>query len=291
MIEKKQLLLTTDLKTEFIMKTKFKSLLFLAVLVPFVMSCGKDDPSEGAATITFDKVSTPQVLEDGSLIVNGSVKSKEGTTIESIIATCVYTMENGQKGYAEIGNISIFTKEASNHYTFAFTKNTKGIADHINNIQGVKIEAVVKNGDKSDLTFDIKPYGEIVEPTELGAAVAFQWVRAAGKDATGLGVFGLEWKTNSSTAAIVKKSSAVKFVELKAADWTTITTKEALKAAIDAGTDMADYQGISVTADKTYDVALGVRYNDVDYMLHITKSTVKSDASGTTVTVDGSYKK
>ena len=269
------------------MKTKLKSLLLLAVMVPFFFSCNNDDDNNGGPTITFDKsTSTAQVTVDGTLIVKGSITSKEGTTIESVVVKCLYGNGSNTEVTSSLKDLQEVTK---NNYTFIFTEATKGIKDHLEDITGVQITATVKNGDENTQTWGITPYSNPTPTNPLEAAKDFTWERKGGGNGTGLEQFGLAWTANTAEVAIVKKQgSSVKFVELSAATWSGITTKEDLKNVIDVANDMNEYRGISVIEGKDYNVVLGVRNGDTDYILHITRADVAT--SGDT-TIKGQYKK
>jgi len=80
--------------------------------------------------------------------------------------------------------------------------------------------------------------------TPLSDAQDFTWQRVGGSAGTGLAQFGLAWTSNTSTSAVIKKD-ADKLVILSTADWTNITTKEDLMAAIDGGTDTDEYTGVT----------------------------------------------
>lgn len=54
--------------------------------------------------------------------------------------------------------------------------------------------------------------------TPLSEAKDFTWERVAGSEGKNLDKFGLSWKSNTETSAIIKKA-ADKFVELDAAQW------------------------------------------------------------------------
>jgi len=126
--------------------------------------------------------------------------------------------------------------------------------------------------------------------TALSAEKDFTWQRVGSAAGTGLSQFGLSWTSNTATAAVIKKD-ADKFVELSSGQWTSITTVEALKAAIDAAADMTQWTGVSATqASKTYDVVLGTKKGDAYFLIHVTNSTVTTSASGTTITITGKYK-
>ncbi len=82
-----------------------------------------------------------------------------------------------------------------------------------------------------------------------------------------------------------------KFVELSSAQWTSITTKEDLAAAVEAGTDMTVYEGVSAEASSAYDVVLATKYNNEYFMIHIQNATVVVGGTGTTITITGKYVK
>jgi len=130
-----------------------------------------------------------------------------------------------------------------------------------------------------------------VSDGELSAAKAFTWERDGGDPGTGLDQFGLAWENNTAANAIVKTDAAAKMVILASSDWTDITTVDDLMDAVDNGNGVADYRGISVQQDASYDDVLGVKLNDGKYFLiHVTNGVVTTGGSGTTITVDGEYK-
>jgi len=129
----------------------------------------------------------------------------------------------------------------------------------------------------------------IKKATSLTSAKDFTWQRVGGSDATGLATFGLKWTSNSATYAIIKKD-ATKFVELDAKAWSTLTNLEDLKKAVDAATDMTQWEKVSVTANKTYDYTLATIISEKYFLIHVTNSTVEVATAGSTITVGGQYK-
>ncbi len=129
----------------------------------------------------------------------------------------------------------------------------------------------------------------IKKATALTAAKDFTWKRVGGNDATGLATFGLKWTSNSATNAIIKKD-ATKFVELDPTAWSTIKNLEDLKKAVDAATDMTDWQKVSATANKTYDYTLATIISEKYFLIHVTSSTVEVSTVGSTITINGGYK-
>jgi hypothetical protein len=130
----------------------------------------------------------------------------------------------------------------------------------------------------------------ILATGNLSAAKNFEWKRVGGNTATGLEDFGLTWTSNTTTNAVIKKGAS-KFVELLPAQWNSINTMQALKTAIDAATDMNQWEKVSATdASKTYDLTLGTIKGGKYYLIHVTNSTVTVATEGSTITIKGQYK-
>lgn len=126
--------------------------------------------------------------------------------------------------------------------------------------------------------------------TNLSVASPFTWSRAAGANGVGLAEFGLAWELNSGGYAIVKTQESTTMVKLPASSWTAFVTQEDLSSAITSGTSISQYNDVSTNAGATYNDVLGVRYNGQNFLIHITNSTVVTDASGTTMTITGMFK-
>lgn len=131
----------------------------------------------------------------------------------------------------------------------------------------------------------------IVPKSSLSAAQAFEWKRVGGADGEGLAMFGLTWTSNTATSAVIKQG-ATKFVKLPNDAWTTITTAEELKAAIDAAANIEKWEEVSATANKTYDISLGTIKEGTYFLIHVTNGKVETaTAAGTPITITGEYKK
>lgn len=124
----------------------------------------------------------------------------------------------------------------------------------------------------------------------LSAPQSFTWTRVGGAAGTGLAQFGLAWTSNSGTSAIVTTSANTTMVQLSASEWTSITTQEDLDAAINAGTAVSEYRGVSATANGTYDDVIAVNNNGDLFLLQVQSATVSTGGAGTTITIDGEYK-
>jgi len=147
--------------------------------------------------------------------------------------------------------------------------------------------------DKDDLTASQTVTVTVVDPTPvtnpLEAEMPVEWKRIGGAAGTGLETYGLTWTSNTTTAAIIK-NGADRFVKLTTAEWTSITTKEALKTAVDAATNMTQSEDISATKTQTYNLVYGTKKGDMYYMINITNGTVTTGTS-TTITITGKSKK
>jgi len=130
----------------------------------------------------------------------------------------------------------------------------------------------------------------VASTTDLSAEQDFEFKRVGGTAGTGLSTFGLAWTSNTASAAIVKRDSAIKLVVLAASDYTSITTQEALKAKVDSATAVDDYQGVSSSSSGTYDDVIATINGSTYYMLHVTTGTVSTDSLGTTISIVGKYK-
>jgi len=128
--------------------------------------------------------------------------------------------------------------------------------------------------------------------TPLGNPEAMTWERVGADPATGMAMFGLKWTSNlKEVMAQIKKDSADKFVQLTAAEWTSLTTVEELAVAVEAGTDMDTYTGISAEVPQAYDAVLATKFNGEYFMIHLTNTTIEVLTGGTTITITGEYKK
>ncbi len=146
------------------------------------------------------------------------------------------------------------------------------------------------DGQKSSISFNI-----ISEEgtTPLEGEEDLEWIRLGTAPATGLEMFGLKWTSNIKLAnAVIKKDSADKFVQLDAAVWETIETKEDLMAAVDAADDMEQYTGVSVDASADYNDVLATKFNDEYFIMHIEHADVVPGSQGTfDITITGKYNK
>ena len=118
--------------------------------------------------------------------------------------------------------------------------------------------------------------------TPLSAAMNFTFQRNAGVDTTGLAAYGLGWSSSvivgTALTAVISKSTATKLVVLTAAAWTSDTTKESVKLAIDNAAGVTDYRGVDFdTPPNAYDNVIGVINGTTYYILHITGTNDVAD--------------
>ena len=143
-------------------------------------------------------------------------------------------------------------------------------------------------GMSSSVTFDVNVESET---TDLSSPNPFTWTRVGGAAATGLAQFGLKWELNTGGFAIVAINTGTTMVQLPSAAWTNITTQEGLEEAIENGNPITVYDDVSTTQGATYDDVLAVSTaGGMNYLLHITSSTVTTSNAGTTITISGASK-
>ncbi len=267
---------------------KFKFiLLFVAALSMGLTSCSKDDdetPVDVTPNLDFkggsDYISTDAVVTAGEAFkigITASSNANSGKKLKSVVLTI--TSNN-----VIIGGDTAEFSESSYNRDYEITMSDPGES---------VLKFVVTDKDGQTKTISLTITAESAD-TPLGAAADTYFERVGGADGTGLEAFGLKWDSNVERAfyAVLSKDAATKLVTLTAAEWTSITTVEALTAAVDAAEGIEDFRGISVTADGDYDDVLGVIYNDEYHMIHLTSATVTVDAvNGTTAKIYGQSKK
>lgn len=259
------------------------TVLMMAVVGLFVTSCGKDDDPviDQSPNLSFkggsEYVSANATVKVGVPFKIG-VTASSNTDSKSKLVSVKYTVTSNNEIISQ--KDSVF-KAASFDLDYNFNFTNAGAAVIRYTVTDKKGETASKQ-----LVITIKP-----ETTDLPAAVPFAWARIGGAAGTGLDVFGLSWTSNAKvTSAQIKKSGATKMVKLTAAEWTSITTAEALSTAIANGTDMDTFNDVSVEASSTYDIVLGVENAGIFYMIHVTKADVTTGAAGTTVSITGNFK-
>jgi len=259
------------------------SFLMLAATVAassLFVSCNSNDSS--AANIAFDNVTNDLVqLTQGQTdyVVNATISSSDN--MKSVTVS------------QEIGSL---TNEVTKITSFS-DKNNYHLSQTISNITtDCRIIVSVDNGVTTSRALTIKVYtdgGDVTPPVGSPLTTAsFTWERSGTSAGTGVSDYGLSWTSNTASNATITAASGTKLVNLTTANWTGITTKEDLAAAIDGAASISQYTNVSVTSNQLYTDVLGVKTaGGVYYMINVTKSTVTSDAiKGTTITVTGQTK-
>ncbi|MDR2084053.1 MAG: hypothetical protein LBP67_03560 [Bacteroidales bacterium] len=170
--------------------------------------------------------------------------------------------------------------------TYAFTFTPEQLAAK----EGMtKIEVFVKTVNKTasaNVNVTIVPVD-----TPLSAPETFSWHRSGTNAGTGLDVFGLEWKTNTTDFMIkitpAEGTKLVQFTDVTV--WNTLTTKEALAVAIDAATSIDSFELIPAKDDtQTFNYVIATKKSDGTYYLINPTKRVLVGTSDRTVT--GEYK-
>jgi hypothetical protein len=264
---------------------KFKFImLFMVALGLGLTSCSKDEDS------TVDK--SPNInFKGGGSYISASANVTVGE--EFVIGiTASANSSSGEKltsvKYTVTANNSVVLEADS---VFSATSYNVDYAFRMDNAGDAVIKFVVtdKDGETNNISLTITA---VPNTTALGSATDFTWERVGGAAGTGLTAFGLKWTANlKAVNAQIKKDGATKFVKLESSTWTSITTVEALEAAVSSGIDMESFAEISVDANGSYDKVLATSYNGEYFLIHITSTTVLVGGSGTTVKIMGQSKK
>lgn len=261
------------------MKKLFRQSLYLIAALAFFASCS-DDAETPAPTVKIMNPPAATIDTNGELTYTVEVKADE--KIEKI----VITKKVGTSTNSVLTKTTDFYTNTSDILVYSYTvTETSGDVEFTFTVTD-KAGKVAAESHKITVT----PAAPVTTPLE--AAQNFEFKRECGAAATGgLADFGLTWTENSATAAIIK-NGADKLVVLTAADWAGISTKEDLKAKVDAATGVEDYRGVSSTAaTKDYDEVIATKKGDAYFILNVKKSTVVSCTSGTTITITGQSKK
>jgi len=253
-------------------------------------SCSKDEdtnPEDLKPTITFKTgtglTSSDVTMDQGDSITIGILATANSNSGAKLQRVRIYMIVDNNPQSA-IVDTSFNESNFSANYTITFPDVVDG-----------KLYAEVTDKDnlKSEVSINVTVNSAT---TPLAAAEDLTWERVggSGNPSTGLDMFGLKWTSNGKKVdAKITKDGADKFVKLDAAMWTSIETVEDLMTAVNDGTDMDTYTGISADASNDYDEVLAVMNNDEYYIIHLTHADVVSPNSfgGTTITIDGMYKK
>ena len=277
------------------MKTITKFFAFMAVAGMMFTSC---DKAEEFFYPSFEEVTLKEsVDEDGNEVFFARF---------DVTCNAAAALKSVEVSYTH-GDITVSLPE--NDIEIAKTKNYEWTLKFNvpTNVDGTRVSKInltaeVRNGGTKSQSFntpaaeqnpDPDPDPELPNDRDLSNPAAFTFTRSGSNAATGdPSMFGLKWTSNDATravSAILKKDSANKLVQLKSSDWNSIKTYNALKEAIEAGTDMENFAGVSADKSSDYDIVLGIQDGEVYYMLHITSASVSTADAGTTIVINGQF--
>ena len=270
--------------------------LFAAVIGMTIMSSCKKDTTHAAPTITFSNGSSQELdfVAAGSdsihVLFSVSVNAEAEINTFAITQKATDTLGGVTPTAYDAATTNGFKGETAKTYYFDKWFHTSDF------VSVTKYDYEFTVTDKDDqtysMTYTVTKKDNAEETHPLDAASSFTWERVGGNAATGLDTYGLKWTSNAkATHAQVKKDNATKLVILTSAQWTSIETKEDLAAAVEAGSDVDVYDNVSTDASATYDDVIATKVGSEYFIIHVTKATVTSDNSGTTVTITGESKK
>lgn len=265
-----------------------KNLKFLLlVLLPalFVFSgCSEDPADDLSPTLEFIGGGT-YVDRDVTLLPGEEftvkLRATQNATSKSKLANF--------KGERKIVNTAVFVDSTFSESEF----NIVGpiTAANIETVETFTFTITDKKGEFTSLSFKVTTEAADTT-TALAAPEAFEWERCGGTAGTGLAKFGLAWTSNGDGTSAIIKEDAGKLVVLTNTEWTSITTQEDLKAAVDNGTAVGEYTGVSAQATAAYDDVLATMNGSDYYLIHVTNGTVTTGAAcGTKIVITGEYRK
>jgi len=253
------------------------SLLAMASVV-VITSCKKDDEPPPPPTINLS-TDAGFIFQDVTITSGDSIRFKVTATSEKL-TSFTYQVSYDAAALTTLKNVSISNQPN-------FTWDTAFTARSVVGTEAYTFTFTDKNGTSASKTITITTQAAT---TPLSSETAFTWFRCGGGSGSGLLTVGLEWTSNTATSAIITPITGNKLVILTSADWTSITTKEALQTAVDNGTAATQYDGVSVVSSNTYDDVLGTKNGANYYLIHVTNGTVTTPPCGTQIEITGGYK-
>ena len=262
--------------------------MMLAMMAVTFVGCGdKDEPNP--PVITMPSSITIDMSDLNALEVNVAVTSadEELVSVKVFIEMTVagapttidletITFESKEKAWTKTYTIADFNEELLGNVpegvTLAFCIEAK--AETTEASKSAPITIIPK---------DVPPID-----TPLEGPLSFTWNRKGSADGTGLAQFGLAWTSNTPAYIVITHLPGAKLVVLEPNDWTALATKEALAAAVEAGTGVEKWEAIPTKATFNYVIATKTADGKY-YLLNPTERTISpSDPGDRTVT--GQYK-
>jgi len=269
---------------------KLSYLLGLLVVTGIIFtSCSKDDdePTDVKPTINFkgggDYVSGDVTVDVNDTLLIGVTATQNSNTTKKLQE--IYISRTSENNI--VWDTTMEINETFYDADFNF------IALSIPTVETIAFRVSDKDGEVSSVSLDVT-----TEPntTPLEGAQALEWIRDSGAAGTGLDMFGLKWTSNAKDIfAVIQKNDADPadlFVQLTADEWTSITTKEDLAAAVDAATEIDTYEEVNLTVPSSdYDDVLATKYNGEYFIIHIQELTAVQNGVDFIFTISGEYNK
>lgn len=252
------------------------SVLFAFLLVAAVtfVGCKKDEEEPVAPTVTISQDKT---------------EAWQGDTVTFTISASSDQDLNTLKISFDPYQADFDSTFAKGKHSVSVTYKYKVPGSAVNNTSHT---LTVKVTDSESLSTSKTASISIKEPvttTPLGAETAFTWSKCATTIA-GFSAVGLTSTSNSASGPKIVKGTATKFVVLSAADWTSITTKEALQAKVDATAETTSYETIIFGSNKTYNEVIATINSGVYTIINITGSNSSTQSCGTEIIITGKTK-
>ena len=152
-------------------KNVYHWLIMLLLITPLFISC--EEKNMGEAIITIDDESTKNIGEYCEISIKGTVEAPSGSVIENISFMVEFMKQYREDPMDEdfiwmletervsgIGEPE-FTKISENKYKFEVTQENIALSTKCTVIRSIRINARVKDGERSSKTWYIKPQFKI----------------------------------------------------------------------------------------------------------------------------------
>lgn len=250
-------------------------MLFGIATMTFLTSCDPTGDSDTAPLLTVTPSESGEVLENTIITVDvtggqNPETKKDLKTLTIVKPGTDTTITINAATYAETFTFVAPVAGQSDTYTFRLTDKGDGEIEKSFTLTGT-------TG---------------VTTTPLGSATSFSMVRCGSNNDPEM--FGLKFDlVNGSSPnfnAVLVTTTADKLVELTTGEWTSITTEEALQAAVDGGTGSTQFTlalgGSGQALNKVVATKVGTTYS----LIHFDNSTQATCSGGTEWTLEGDYK-
>lgn len=254
-------------------------MLFGIATMTFLTSCDPTDDGNSEPILVVDPDGTISAVEN-SVVTVEVYASQNSTTTKKL-----ESLEVDADGTASDTLIEFPNNTASQNFTFSFVAPLAGQQDNVTFI------LTDKDGKTNSVTLTINGTSSVTT-TPLGAATSFSMVRCGSNNDPEM--FGLKFDlVNGSSPnfnAVLVTTTADKLVELTTAQWTSITTKEDLQAAVDGGTASTQFTLALGAAGQVLDKVVATKVGSTYSLIHFDNSDQATCSGGTEWTLEGDYK-